>query len=703
VLAVAAALMLLIGPGARSVSAHAYLTTSSPSDGESLTSAPAELRLEFSEHVVLESTHIVVTDANGQSHPVTNLRAEDVTSASSTPDDQTQWQPGADEDAEEAAPSPEDEAAAEAAGVVDTEAPLAVIADVPDLPAGAYHVTWETLSSDDLHRTAGGFAFGVNTAVLADSRDGVVETPPDLVDAVGRWLVYGGLGLALGAALVGRLVGRLGDALGGDGSAGLRRAGTVGAAGAAVAGALWFALELARVGGSAVSGSYAARWGAREVALLLLALVIARGRRPVWTAALGVAASVATVLLGHTGLKGGPTWTAASALHLLASVTWFGAVVVLGWLVLRHRAHGLGHEHVREVLRGFFRPAAVLVAAVAVTGVYLAGDVVVSVDAVLTTVYGRVLLAKVLLVAAVGLLALVTSHRLHRRPDKTTPHPIDSAVFSIESAQFPVERAAFPIDSAEFPVERAEFPIDSAVFPIESARRRRILRGRPLPRRRIVLEATGLGLAVALAAVLTSGQPAISPSLVDGPAAAPSPILDHSAEGLQETVVISPNRPGDSVLTLDIFDARRPSPGPVTGVSVTLPARTGAASSAPVVAHRLSDHRWAAGIRLRETGTTPVTVTVRRQGMAPTVTTFDWVVGRGSAAPTAVVSRAPISDALQRVALGLLVAILLVGALVWRVGSRRRRRSSTAPPPAPRPDDGPGGPQKHHRARVGTP
>ncbi len=647
--AAALALGLLAGPGVRPAAAHAYLTATSPTDGASLGEAPTQLRLEFSEHVVPQATHIAVTDAAGHLYAVTGLRAERSPAA------------------------PDDDTGTEA---VDTEEPLALVADLPALPNGAYHVQWETLSSDDLHRTAGGFAFGVNTAVAADSASGTTETPPDLVDALGRWAVLAGLALALGAVLVRRL---LPTPAGSNRrlSSRLRTAGVAGALAAASLGAVCFALDLARVGGSVITSSYAARWALREAALLLLVLTIAKGARLVWIVAATLLACVGTVLLGHTGLRGGPLWTVASALHLGAGAAWFGAVTVLAWLALRHRSLGLETGELKDVLRGFFRPAAVLVATVAVTGLYLASDVVVSADAVIGTTYGQVLLAKTLVVAAAGLLALVTSRRLHHHPH----------------------------------IESALIPIDSAVVPIESA-----------ARRRIALEATGLGIALALAAVLASGQPAISPTLVDSTGPAPSRILDQTAGSLQLTLVVAPNHPGDSVVTLDVFDARRPSPGPVTGVSVALPSAVPQTATAPIAAHRVSQYRWAAGVSVPHSGVTPITVTVHRQGLPPTVTTFDWVVGTAAPTPAVVVSRAPISGLLQTAALVLLLALAL--ALALRLATNRRkatsrrkatnrrkatsRREATsrrkATPPSPHEANSDHEPQQHthQRTRAGT-
>ena len=43
----------------------------------------------------------------------------------------------------------------------DTEEPVEVVATLPTLQRSSYRVSWETLSSDDLHRTSGVLVFGV--------------------------------------------------------------------------------------------------------------------------------------------------------------------------------------------------------------------------------------------------------------------------------------------------------------------------------------------------------------------------------------------------------------------------------------------------------------------------------------------------------------------------------------------------------------
>ncbi|MDX6280689.1 MAG: copper resistance protein, partial [Kribbellaceae bacterium] len=112
-------LLILVGVlfawSPQTASAHAYLTSASPADGSSLSAAPTRLRLAFSETVVPAATQIDVVAEDGKHYAVTNVRV-------------------VGEGGEE---------------------PSEVLATLPALPKGAYRVSWQTLSADDLHRTAG--------------------------------------------------------------------------------------------------------------------------------------------------------------------------------------------------------------------------------------------------------------------------------------------------------------------------------------------------------------------------------------------------------------------------------------------------------------------------------------------------------------------------------------------------------------------
>ena len=166
---VAAACVLLMLLPATPASAHAFLSESNPADGASLTTAPDVLRLAFSESVVIAATHIDLVDAEGKRYPVSNIRL----------------------------------VGADAGG--STEDPVQVVATLPKLPHSAYRVSWQTLSSDDLHRTSGLLVFGVGQSVKAA---GQREPAPRLDESALRWLLFLSLSLSLGGLLAVRLLRR---------------------------------------------------------------------------------------------------------------------------------------------------------------------------------------------------------------------------------------------------------------------------------------------------------------------------------------------------------------------------------------------------------------------------------------------------------------------------------------------------------------
>ena len=169
------------------------------------------------------------------------------------------------------------------------------------------------------------------------------------------------------------------------------------------------------------------------------------------------------------------------------------------------------------MLRSFAVPAAACVSVAVVTGVYLSSTVVVSVDALIATTYGRLLLVKVGLVALMGAAGLVNHRRLRGW------HDLD------------------------------------------------------VPRRTVAAEALLGVLALAATGALASGQPATEPEFLGTPAATRGP-LTSLVEDLQEGVSLRPNVPGRNVASIDAFDTRRPSPGTVTGVDLEVNGSTLAAA-----------------------------------------------------------------------------------------------------------------------------
>ncbi|WP_344047904.1 copper resistance protein CopC [Nocardioides panacihumi] len=552
--------------GAAPAGAHAYLDHSNPADGATVARAPDTLRLFFSEHVVLSATTLQLFDAQERRVPLARLRLD-------------------------------------SANLDDTEAPAQIVADLPDLPTGTYRLTWSTLSSDDLHRTSGVLAFGVRAAVAGG---GVDEADPDPLEAVAGAVLLGGMALLLGAPLALRTLRPASPPV----RRRIRRAAVLGGL-LAIGAALLGPVREALAGDAAVllAGGYAGRWVVRTAGIALLVHGI---RAPGRHASLVVGAALAAAgqtLLGHAVAQsaGDPLRVPVTTVHLLAALGWTGAVAGIAIGLAGRPRQSLPAAELGAALRGFAVPAAVGLAIAVVTGVWLASDVVVSADAAVLTSYGRTLLVKLAVVAAVCGLALVNHRGLRRRGD--------------------------------------------------------------VPRRTITAEAVAVGGVIALTALLLAGQPATEPQLADAGTPPNRGPIARQVGDLEEALSLRPNRAGPSVVLVDLFDRRRPAPGPVSGVTIQV-GGTDLGGARP-----LGDGHWSAPAPDLPSGPTAITVTVTRPGIDPVTATYPWVVGPATPPPSAVVSRTPLTPAVR-----LLAATLAgVAAGFGLVALRRRARRAPAP------------------------
>ena len=585
-----AAVAPLIGP-APAAQAHAFLAASNPADGQVLTEAPTQLRLDFSDSVVIGATRIDIVDGAGRHITPTGLNLVRHGEAG------------------------------------DVEAPVEVVASLPTLGNSSYRVSWETLSGDDLHSTSGVLVFGVGQTVTAG---GLVEPPPSPLEAGLRWLILLGLSAALGGALAVHLLDRAGGSAGGRAALAARKLSVRGALLGAAGAVVLLVSQLASSGAGVfalVWSSYGARWGLREAGLLLLALsararmrALPKGARRLLLLAGAALGCGGTAVLGHSGTGVTPNITRviASATHLGAAATWAGCVIVLAIaLALQVPRTAPSRDLAGTVLRAFGPPAAICVAVLVVTGLYLSSKVIGSVDAALFTVYGRTLLAKVMLAGVAGSLALMSTLRLHRRGERATP------------------------------------------------------------RRAVLVEAVAAVGILALAGVLTSAQPAMEPQLVQATTSAASTIVDGTVADLQEEVSISPNRPGPGVVLVGVYDTRRPALAPVSEIRVSLigPAVRGE----PHSAEKLGNGKWSVSTRLVDAGPVQVEVLVRRSGLPDATRSFTWTIGGAQVhTRSAVVSTAPIGGVLERAA-AVLSLLLAAFALWFLVRWLRRRRRPLAP------------------------
>ncbi|MEP6798218.1 MAG: copper resistance protein CopC [Lapillicoccus sp.] len=598
---------LLAAPAA---SAHAYLTSSNPADGAVLDQAPGQLVLDFSESVVLPA--MTVTVADGEGHRV-------------------------------AVGAPTLVVAPSASAGGDTEAPVSVQVSLPHLAKGSYRISWETVSSDDLHRAAGVLVFGVQTTVVPQ---GWVESAPDALESALRWVVLLAIAAAVGTPVARTLLRRAGPRV--DAAMTVTVLRWCASLGLLAALAL-LADQVVSSGGTVgalVSGGYAARWVVRTGGLLLVLLAtlptftsrpapshpkaasVSRGRQAV--VVLGAAlAALGTAMLGHSGagLVATPTRVTAAALHVLATGCWMGTLAVIVLVVLRQRPPA---RVVVRVLRAFGPVAAASVGVMVVTGLYLASGVVGSVDALLLTDYGRILMAKVLVVLGCGGLALVTRRRLRRSGDQHLSGGLGRSGLRL-----------------------------------------------------VVAEVVLGGLVLALTGLLSSGQPALERQLTTDPSVPASTTVYQRVADLELSVAIRPNLPGQNVAIVRVSSSRRPAPAPVTGVAIAAAGSPGGTATATPI----GDDQWSVPLTLTESGPGTVRVSIVRTGMSTTTGAVGWTTGWPPGSASVLLSRTPLQPVLGWAALVALVAsgiglLVAIRAAATRP-PRRRKRSGEEGPIAP--------------------
>jgi putative copper resistance protein D len=205
---------------------------------------------------------------------------------------------------------------------------------------------------------------------------------------------------------------------------------------AVASGAAWLVLLVASVGEASVAEFSERAWifltqtqfGITALLRLALALLLAPALLGDWheTAALraivlGASAAFAGTLAwsGHGGATPGEAGLihgAADALHLIAAAAWLGGLVPLA-LLLRWalRAERLYPAALTEVLRRFSNLGMLAVATLLASGAVNTIFSVASLDALVASPYGRVLLLKIALFAAMAALAAI--NRLAWMPD----------------------------------------------------------------------------------------------------------------------------------------------------------------------------------------------------------------------------------------------------------------------------------------------
>ncbi len=354
--------MLLASPRAN---AHALLVSAVPADGVSLRDSPATVSLAFTEEPDEKLSRLDVLDATGRSYVT-------------------------------------------APAVVVPGKPRSLRAEISDLPEGVYTVTWRVLSRVDGHYTAGAYAFGVRVdpSEIEGARLAAATAPPlSPLEAAGRFIIYIGLVAVVGLSWTGVVL------------FGKRRAAgrplLIGTA-VTLAGLVLLAIAQATAADAALSDFLSSSIGRAVIARFVLIAIIA-GAVALAIALAAPASSQALVLVVIAGLAtigvhasaghaatGSFAWlkVATQLVHFSAAAIWIGglAALLLG-------VRGAPDEEKARAVRRFSVVAGAGLAVVVGTGTARAVAEVGSWDGLISTAYGRIVLAKIALVGVISALA----------------------------------------------------------------------------------------------------------------------------------------------------------------------------------------------------------------------------------------------------------------------------------------------------------
>jgi copper transport protein len=378
---VAVALIALLAPAAPAF-AHAALLGSTPAPGSVIGSSPSEITVTFSERVTPVPGRVQVLAPDGE-------RISGVPAAH---------------------------------GAV-----LRIPIRTAARPLGTYLVSYRVISADG-HPVGGGLMFSVGAPSARPpsvvSEGGVHRSVAVAVPAV-RWLGYAGLALAVGPALFlallwPRRASRRGPTRLGYAGIGLIAAATLAQiwlqVPAATGDPAWVAppAALAGVLGSGYGMALTARLAVLALVAGLLPPVL-RGRagrlRSTALLALAIAGLTTWPLTGHAVASPlPPAAVAADVVHLAAMAVWLGGLVTLTVFLLRRtppRVLGV-------LLPAWSRWAAIAVVWLVAGGVVQAVVHVGSVGALWQTGYGRLLLAKIGILAATLAAAAYARRLVHR-------------------------------------------------------------------------------------------------------------------------------------------------------------------------------------------------------------------------------------------------------------------------------------------------
>lgn len=529
VLAFILTMMLLVATRAN---AHAILTASSPTDGASLGAAPTSMTLTFDEQVLSASADMTLFSGQGAvlARSGSGLHRLGIVGTSRT------------------GPS------------------ILLTVSLPPLGAGAFALSWQVQSADDLHSSSGSVVFGVMAAVrpTVPDREG---TLPATDTTLLRWMDLVLLAVILGVLLLAAGVLPRSDMAALDRLVWLSAGRRVLRGSSAVAVLMAAATLIDSTGGIHPVGyvlmatPFGHLWLV-HVAGLVGVFVLSRitTRRPgglmIWWAALASVAGLAAD--SHVGTGGDrPLAAALLAVHLAAGCGWAGAVVLLSLAATQSRFGG----QIIVMVKAFAAPAAACAATVIITGLTLGAKQVASADALISSSYGRVLLVKVGLAGAAGLLGLATYVRFRR-------------------------------------VRRSDDP----VTPIRLARL-------------AAIEGLVLVLVLASAAVLSLSSPPRGLLIVPSVPNQQAPLVNQ-VDGLLLALDVTPDGAGSNWVRVTVDDTRRPARSVVRAVTAVVAGPDGQVQPALDLAKVGNSDLWQlSGVGSGQPGPWRIALSVHRLGM----------------------------------------------------------------------------------------
>jgi copper transport protein len=365
------ACLALAGPAG----AHALPQSSSPTAGATLSTPPATVTITFGERPDPKLSAINVLDSSGAA-----VTAGPTTASSSDP--------------------------------LTLEVPL------NSLTGGVYTVAWRTVSAIDGHRATGSFAFGLGKTPPApggSSTPGAGATNssgPSPAAVAGRWLLYLGLLSLLGVSFFGAVIARVPPSV-------IRRLLPAAWVLAAIGTATIVADQVAEAGvdvGQILGTSFGPAIVERVVPLAIAGVAVFLGVRSTarYRVALAIVALasggalLADVLSSHAAAGQSPALDVViQSFHVLAVGLWMGGLFGLLVTLRRH----LPDESTARSARRFSWLATVGIAVVVGTGVLRAIGELGTIDALFSSDFGRLLIAKTALLGVLAALGAVNHFR----------------------------------------------------------------------------------------------------------------------------------------------------------------------------------------------------------------------------------------------------------------------------------------------------